>query len=119
MKIVYPRDELWESVFYHTIDLALNSLGRVVPEMRHVWEPVEYLRGATYPGNSAAVKEGATYKSLAYVAHRFGMSDDERRTWYSIATRLSLSQAHIGAIIARLNERDELYADLDKFAMSA
>jgi hypothetical protein len=117
MRIAYPRDETWEAVFYRTIELALDTLPRVIPDMRHVWEPVELLEGATYPGDCAAVREGATYKSLAYVAHRLGLDDDERKSWYAIAERVGLSQAHVGCIIARLNERDELFADLDRLAM--
>jgi hypothetical protein len=113
-RIDYPRNEVWESVFYRTIELALDSLGRVIPEKRHAWEPIEYLEGAEYPGDCVAVREGATYKSLAHVAHRFGVDDDDRQTWYRITKRLCLSQAHVGCIIARLNERDKLFAELDQ-----
>jgi hypothetical protein len=114
MRVNYPRDETWEDVFDRTIELALDSYGRVIPEKKTLWEPIEFLQGATYPGDCAAAKEGATYKSLAYVAHRLGMDDDDRKVWYGIARRLCLSQAHIGCIIARINERDELFADLDR-----
>ena len=94
--------------------LALDSYGRVIPEKKSLWEPIELLEGATYPGTCAADREGATYKSLAYIAHRLGMDDNDRKVWYGIAQRLCLSQAHIGCIIARLDERNELFADLDK-----
>ncbi len=113
-RIDYPRVEVWESVFYRTIELAFDSLGRVVPDRKHVWEPIELLVGAEYPGDCAAVKEGATYKSLAYILHRFGFGDEDRQTWYRIVQRLCLSQAHVGIIIARLNERDEMFAELDQ-----
>lgn len=115
MRINYPREEVWEAVFYQTIELALDRPHlMLIPERRHILEPLEYLEGAEYPGDCAAVREGATYKSLAYVAHRFGFDERDRQTWYSIAKRLCLSQAHVGCIIARLNERDELFTELDQ-----
>jgi len=86
----------------------------VIVEKKLLWEPVELLEGATYPGDCVAAREGATYKSLAYVAHRLSMDDEDRKAWYNIAQRLCLSQAHIGCIIARINERDELFADLGR-----
>ena len=114
MRVAYPRVETWEDVFNRTTELALDSYERVIADKKHLWEPVELLEGATYPGDCAAVREGATYKSLAYVAHRLGMEDEDRKAWYNIAQRLCLSQAHVGCIITRLDERDELFADLDK-----
>jgi hypothetical protein len=114
-RIEYPRDEVWEAVFYKTIELALDRPHlMLLPERRNVLEPLEYLEGAEYPGDCVAVREGATYKSLAYIAHRFGFNDEDRQLWYRIAKRLHLSQAHIGCIVARLNDRDELFAELDQ-----
>jgi len=114
MRVNYPRNETWEDVFNRTTELALDSCGRVIPEKKRLWEPIELLEGATYPGDCAAAREGATYKPLAYVAHRLGMDDDDRKVWYSIAQKLCLSQAHVGCIIARINDREELFSDLDR-----
>lgn len=60
--------------------------------------PREILRGETI---------GASYKQLAYVAHRVGMSKEQRQTWYKVAEAIPLSQAHAGHLIARLDDRDE------------
>lgn len=108
-KVQYPRDDspLWENEFYAIADEGCRHRGG------KQYEPLEYLAEAAYPGDNAAVREGASYKSLAYIAHRMGMSEYERKRWYTIAERLPLSQAHAAIIIARLNERDKLYADLD------
>jgi len=114
MRVNYPRHETWEDVFDRTTELALDSYGRVIPEKKSLWEPIELLEGATFPGDCAAAREGATYKSLAYGAHRLSMDDEDRKAWYGISQRLCLSQAHIGCIIARINEREELFADLDR-----
>jgi len=45
---------------------------------------------------------GATYKSLAFAAHRSGMSTTERVRWYRIAESIPLSQRHIGHILSRM-----------------
>jgi hypothetical protein len=80
-KIEYPRVDVSEAVFYHTIEKALCPLreNRIIPQMRHVWEPLSYLAMAEYPGDTPAVRQGDTYKSLAHVAHRMGMSDEDRK----------------------------------------
>lgn len=108
-RIQYPREDspIWEEMFYAVVDEAARHRGGM-----H-WEPLEYLAGAEYPGPMASVREGATFKSLAYVGHRLGMNADERQRWYKIASRLPLSQAHVGIIIARLNERDTMLEELD------
>jgi hypothetical protein len=49
--------------------------------------------------------QGATYKSLAAIAHRAGMSKPERVRWYRIAESVPLSQRHAGHIIKRMQER--------------
>jgi len=114
MRIDYPRRDspVWEQTFYAVADEAIRHQGG--PQ----FEPLQYLEGAQYPGDIASVREGATYKSLAYVAHRLGMNEDERQRWYRIAARVPLSQARVGIIIARLNERDDLFSDLDKLFMA-
>ena len=109
-RIDYPGLHFQESLFDAVVREASQHRGG------KQWEPLEYLAGAKYPGDCAAVRQGATYKSLAYVAHRLGMNSDERQRWYRIAQRFGFSQAHVGIIIARLNERDAIFSDLDKMA---
>jgi hypothetical protein len=112
-RIAYPNKFLMEYVFNATRDKALEIARRTEHE---VLEPLLYLEGAECPNSNAAL-EGATYKSLAYVAHRMGMSDEYRAQWYNVARRISLSQAHVGCIIVRLNERDEMIAELERQVM--
>jgi hypothetical protein len=45
---------------------------------------------------------GATYKQLAAIAHRVGMSKEQRVKWYRIAESIPLSQRHAGHIMDRL-----------------
>jgi len=47
-------------------------------------------------------QEGATYRSVAAVAHRAGMSAQERSGFYRVAESIPLSQRHVGHILARL-----------------
>ena len=110
-RIAYPSRCLAVQVFNETRDRALDTARKC--EGVKVLEPFLYLEGAECPDNTAAF-EGATYKSLAYIAHRVGMSAEERTQWYNIARRAALSQAHVGCIIARLNERDSMIDGLEK-----
>jgi hypothetical protein len=48
---------------------------------------------------------GATYRSLAAIGHRVGMSKAERVQWYRICESIPLSQRHAGRILSRLQER--------------
>jgi hypothetical protein len=48
---------------------------------------------------------GASYRSLAAIGHRVGMTKDERIQWYSIAEAIPLSQRHAGHILSRLKSR--------------
>jgi hypothetical protein len=48
--------------------------------------------------------QGATYKSLAAIAHRVSMSKPERVRWYRIAEVVPLSQRHAGHIIGKLQQ---------------
>ena len=102
-----PYSHVWEEMFYEVADEACRHRGK------KMFEPLEYLAGATYPGHVASVREGPTYKSLAHVAHRLDMDDEERKGWYRVASRLYLSQAHVSAIISRLEERDIMFDGLE------
>jgi hypothetical protein len=46
--------------------------------------------------------QGATYKQLAAIAYRAGMSKAQRSRWYRIAESVPLSQRHAGHILTRL-----------------
>jgi hypothetical protein len=49
-------------------------------------------------------RRGASYKSLAAIGHRVGMTKDERVQWYSIAESVPLSQRHAGHILGKLQK---------------
>lgn len=50
-------------------------------------------------------RRGASYKSLAAISHRVGMTKAERVQWYRIAEAIPLSQRHAGHILSRLKRR--------------
>jgi hypothetical protein len=47
-------------------------------------------------------RRGASYKSLAAIGHRVGMTKAERSQWYRIAGTVPLSQRHAGHILSKL-----------------
>ena len=49
--------------------------------------------------------QGATYKSLAAIAYKAGMSKAERVQWYRIAESIPLSQRHAGHLMMKLGQR--------------
>jgi hypothetical protein len=48
---------------------------------------------------------GATYRSLAYIAHQAGLNSQQRYRWYSVAEAVPLAARHAGHIIAKLQEK--------------
>jgi hypothetical protein len=49
-------------------------------------------------------RQGASYKSLAAIGHRVGMTKAERAQWYRIAEAVPLSQRHAGHILSKLQK---------------
>jgi hypothetical protein len=47
-------------------------------------------------------QQGATYKSLAAIAHTAGLTSGERTRWYRVAESVPLSQRHAGHILSKL-----------------
>jgi hypothetical protein len=47
-------------------------------------------------------QRGASYKSLAAIGHKVGMTKAERVRWYRIAEAIPLSQRHAGHILSKL-----------------
>ncbi|MDP9488083.1 MAG: hypothetical protein M3Q49_20225 [Actinomycetota bacterium] len=45
---------------------------------------------------------GATYKQLAAIAHKAGLSRPERVQWYRVCESIPLAQRHAGRILSRL-----------------
>jgi hypothetical protein len=48
--------------------------------------------------------QGATYKSLAAIAYKAGMSKTERVQWYRICESVPISQRHAGHILSKLQK---------------
>lgn len=61
------------------------------------------------------MRVGATYKMLAYIAHRAGMTSQERQGWYETAQEIGLTQRHAGHIIARLDDIDQTITEAEAF----
>lgn len=51
-------------------------------------------------------RQGATYRSLAAIAHKAGMSRSQRQGWYRVAESVPLSQRHAGHIIVHLTREE-------------
>jgi hypothetical protein len=82
---------------------------RAVTMAAAVAEPYAYLLRQVadcYPVSEGPLRametRGATYKSLAAIGHRVGMTKAERAQWYSIAETVPLSQRHAGHILSKL-----------------
>lgn len=69
--------------------------------------PLEYLAGVELTKGP-----NATWKQLAFIAHRMNMTKEERQKWYRTANSIPLTKEAAGIIIARLNERDAMFEEL-------
>ncbi len=47
-------------------------------------------------------ESGASYKSLAAIGHKAGMSKSERGRWYRLSEEIPLTQRHAGHILSKL-----------------
>ena len=115
-RIPYPSSCVGCMVYDRITDYSLRVVA-ANPNDEAV-EPLELLAHSEYPENNA-ILEGATYKSLAYIAHRMSLDKDMRQEWYEVARRVGLSQAHVSTIIARLNERDAFIQDAEALLTAA
>lgn len=55
--------------------------------------------------NETSMERGASFKQLALIAHKAGMSKEERVRWYEIAKDVPLAEAHAGYLIVHLNHQ--------------
>lgn len=83
----------------------------------HTNEKISDLLGilefAVFTGDGQTI-EGATYKSLAFLAHQYGLDNDKRRELYEIAKNIPLSQSHVSFMTKVTMERNQLHSDLEK-----
>lgn len=114
-RIAYPDPEelyiFFENKFVETIDKA-RELSEVHQDDK-IRDLLEMIEGAVFMGDHQCT-EGATYKSLAFVAHQYGLSDQERQGWYRVAKWLPLSQAHVSYITRNTIERNQIFSDLNR-----
>jgi len=85
---------------------------RAIAMAEAVAEPYGYLLRQVadcYPVSEGPLhdqqRRGASFKSLAAIGHRVGMTKAERIQWYRIAETVPLSQRHAGHILSRLKRR--------------
>jgi len=84
---------------------------RAISVGQHVEEPFRSILallidcGATDHGRRAARQcRGASYKQLAAIGHRFGMSKAERQRWYEVARSIPLSDQHAHHLLGKLQK---------------
>ena len=89
-----------------TLTLRALSVGQ------HVEEPYRWVLGhlidcdATDHGRKAERQcRGASYKQLAAIGHKFGMSRAERCRWYEVARSIPLSDQHAHHILSKLQRQ--------------
>lgn len=78
------------------------------PEFRPTCELFLLLGDCVERGGDFARHEnqGATYRTLGYIAGVVGMNAEERRCWFETCKVLGLTQRHAGHIITRLQDRE-------------
>jgi hypothetical protein len=123
------RERLYLEQFERTTSLALSTVQSI-----RVYCPVDgtqaavaellELLGDTEPAAEvdASMKQGATYKQLAYIGHLAKLDDKApgaRKDWYAEAGDIGLTKRHAGHIIARLNEISQGTAELEEYVRDA
>lgn len=102
----YPRGDRLDFPPYVDHD---RLTARAVELADEVVEPyaglLRLLQGCvSLPAYGAQEQRGATFKQLAFIAHRVGMGKRERAGWYEVAASVPLSQRHAGHLIERLED---------------
>ncbi len=125
-KVNYPDPEelekFYKGMFRLSSEGALN-LAENLREDEHmrelhggdvdrVCDLLTLLTGADYQGDKQC-RDGASYKSLAYVAHLYGLSDGERRLWYQAGESVPLSQGHVSYLINNVLGRNRLIEEAE------
>ena len=82
-RIIYPHPEeiyrFLERLFDEATDRALGA-SRTYDEEK-IADLLGMLEGVTYPDDIQS-SEGASFKSLAHVAHLYGLTNEQRSEWY-------------------------------------
>jgi hypothetical protein len=126
-KVNYPDPEelevFYERVFRLSSERALNlsenlkedeiMLELYGGDLDKICGLLSFMMGAEYQGDKQS-KEGASYKSLAYVAHLYGLTDEERRIWYQAGSSIPLSQGHVSYLIHNVQDRNSMFSEVDE-----
>jgi hypothetical protein len=113
-RVQYPAPEtlyrFLEFVFDKSTEKALELSGDYHDE--DIRDLLMMIEGAVYPDDSQSW-EGATFKSLAYVAHQYGLDSQQRQEWYEVAGSIPLSQAHVSYITRNVQGRNNLISGVE------
>lgn len=126
-KVAYPDpvdvEGFYKEMFRVTSERALSLSGNLKDDeyMREhhggdiakVCDLLALMAGAKYQGDKQS-REGASFKSLAYVAHLYGLSDEERRLWYQAGENIPLSQGHVSYLIKNVKDRNLMFSEVDE-----
>ena len=104
------RMQLRQPVEFDQITAAALNLDRAYPAI-HL-QALLLLEGIQNWPDSPGQYKGATYKQLALISHKLGMTYQQHISWYRICERLQLTQDHAGYIIEHLYESDRLWDEL-------
>jgi hypothetical protein len=95
------EDEFW------TLTHRALSVGRSVEEPHRSVLALLIDCGAVDHGRRADKQaRGASYKQLALINHRVGMTKAKRQRWYEIPRRIPLSEAHAVHLITSLSRSE-------------
>ena len=87
---------------------ALEAANYCYPAYRPMLRMIEDIQPLGYSNE----KHGPTYRQAAYVAHRFGLTYEERCAWYQAIAGLGLTGRHVGHIIGNLDESEAMHEEL-------
>ena len=89
--------------FDHVTARALRLVREVPAPFARLLRLLIGLHAERHGRNWWAQQRGASYKQLALIAHKAGLSKAERLEWYRIAESVPLGQRHASHIIGRLD----------------
>ena len=125
-KIAYPEPEELEDFYKKMFELSSERALNLSENLKEDEEMLELcdgnlericgllalMAGAKYLGDKQS-REGGSYKSLAYVAHLYGLTDEERRLWYQAGENIPLSQGHVSYLINNVQDRNHLLEEAE------
>jgi hypothetical protein len=113
-RINYPHPEevhrFLKRLFAEATERALEMSGNYGD--RDIADLLGMLEGAIYPDDHQS-SEGATLRSLAHVAHLYGLTREQRSEWYGVAKSVPLSQGHVSYLINNVQGRNRLLEEAE------